>query len=104
MRLSVLEIDILRSISRGKISSVSPAQRVRLELLRFDSGDADGAEADVLWRALRSPPTHRRPRGSLSAGASGRCQRLQGCCRSNIERFRVVNSRSGKATKTVLGS
>jgi hypothetical protein len=33
MRLSVLEIDILRSISRGKISSVSPAQRVRLELL-----------------------------------------------------------------------
>ena len=33
MRLSALEIDILRSISRGKISSVSPAQRVRLELL-----------------------------------------------------------------------
>ena len=33
MRLSILEIDILRSISRGSIPSVSPAHRVRLELL-----------------------------------------------------------------------
>jgi hypothetical protein len=33
MRLSALEIDILRTMFRGEIPSVSPAHRVRLELL-----------------------------------------------------------------------
>jgi hypothetical protein len=33
MRLSAFEIDILRALSRGEIPYVSPAHRVRLELL-----------------------------------------------------------------------
>jgi hypothetical protein len=33
MRLSSFEIDVLRALSRGESPSVSPAHRVRLELL-----------------------------------------------------------------------
>jgi hypothetical protein len=57
MRLSSFEIDILRALSRGEIPCVSPAHRVRLELLGLTRETPTGLVLTPLGeRSMRLAP------------------------------------------------
>jgi hypothetical protein len=58
MRLSSFEIDVLRTLSRGEIPSISPAHRVRLELLGLTRETPAGLMLTPLGeRSTRLAPT-----------------------------------------------
>jgi hypothetical protein len=61
VRLSILDIDILRALSRGQVPSASPTHRIRLELLGLARDTSTGLVLTPLgqhWAHLQPTIEH----------------------------------------------